>query len=114
MLTPEYRGWVARRDERPVGWVVGRVFDDGRGWVEQLAVALSARGLGLGRTLMLHSLAELCTRCDLARPGVQAENENAIGLYRDVGFEVDREWRVYSGRRPEAAKAGPPALSCTA
>jgi ribosomal protein S18 acetylase RimI-like enzyme len=27
---------------------------------------------------------------------VQAENENAIGLYRDVGFEVDREWRVYS------------------
>ena len=28
--------------------------------------------------------------------GVQGENENAIGLYRDVGFEVEREWRVYS------------------
>jgi ribosomal protein S18 acetylase RimI-like enzyme len=27
--------------------------------------------------------------------GVQGENENAIGLYRDVGFAVDREWRVY-------------------
>jgi hypothetical protein len=23
-------------------------------------------------------------------------SDNAIGLYRDVGFEVDREWRVYS------------------
>ena len=97
MLTPEYRGWVARRDERPVGWVVGRVFDDGRGWVEQLAVARSARGLGLGRALLLHSLAELRSRgaTSLAL-GVQAENESAIGLYRDVGFEVDREWRVYS------------------
>jgi ribosomal protein S18 acetylase RimI-like enzyme len=97
MLTPEYCGWVARRDERPVGWVAGRVFDHGRGWVEQLAVARSARGLGLGRALLLHSLAELCSRgvTSLAT-GVQAENENAIALYRDVGFEVDREWRVYS------------------
>jgi ribosomal protein S18 acetylase RimI-like enzyme len=96
-LTPEYRGWVARRDERPVGWVAGRVFDDGRGWVEQLAVARSARGLGLGRALLLHSLAELCARgATSLATGVQAENENAIGLYRDVGFEVDREWRVYS------------------
>ena len=97
VLTPAYRGWVARRDERPVGWVAGRVFDDGRGWVEQLAVARSARGLGLGRALLLHSLAELCSRgATSLATGVQAENENAIRLYRDVGFEVDREWRVYS------------------
>jgi len=34
MLTPDYRGWVARRDGRPVGWVVGRVFSDGRGWIQ--------------------------------------------------------------------------------
>ena len=91
------RGWVARRDGRPVGWVAGRVFEDGRGWIEQLAVARSARGLGLGRALLLHSLAELRTRgaTSLAL-GVQAENEHAIGLYRDVGFEVEREFRVYS------------------
>lgn len=101
MLTPEYRGWVARREGRPVGWVVGRVFTDGRGWVQQLAVARSARGLGLGRALMLHSLAELRSRgaTSLAL-GVQADNENAIGLYRDIGFEVTREWRVYA--RPTA------------
>jgi ribosomal protein S18 acetylase RimI-like enzyme len=97
MLTPGYRGWVARRDGRPVGWVVGRVFSDGRGWIQQIAVARSARGLGLGRALLLHSLAELLTRgaTSLAL-GVQAENENAIGLYRDVGFEIAREWRVYT------------------
>jgi ribosomal protein S18 acetylase RimI-like enzyme len=99
MLTLEHRGWVARRDERPIGWVVGRGFPDGRGWVEQLAVARSARGLGLGRALLLHSLAELSSEgaTSLAL-GVQANNENAIGLYRDVGFEVEREWRVYGTR----------------
>ena len=96
-LTPEYRGWVARRDGRPVGWVAGRVFSDGRGWVEQLAVARSARGLGLGRALLLHSLAELREQgATTLALGVQGENENATGLYRDVGFEVEREWRVYS------------------
>jgi ribosomal protein S18 acetylase RimI-like enzyme len=96
-LTPGYRGWVARRDERLVGWVVGRVFSDRRGWVEQIAVARSARGLGLGRALLLHSLAELRSRGATSFAlGVQSENENAIGLYRDVGFEVEREWQVYS------------------
>ena len=97
MLTPEYRGWVARRETRLVGWVAGRVFDDGRGWVEQLAVARSARGGGLGRALLLHSLADLCSEgATSLATGVQGANEQATGLYRDVGFEVDREWRVYS------------------
>jgi ribosomal protein S18 acetylase RimI-like enzyme len=101
MLSPEHHGSVARRDGRPVGWVVGRVFSDGRGWIQQIAVARSARGLGLGRALLLHSLAELRSEgATTLALGVQAENEHAIGLYRDIGFAVDREWRVYS--RPTA------------
>ena len=101
MITPDYSGWVARRDGGAIGWVVGRVFDDGRGWVEQLAVARSARGLGVGRALLLHSLAELLSRgATSLATGVEAENEKALGLYRDVGFAVEREWRVYG--RPTA------------
>jgi ribosomal protein S18 acetylase RimI-like enzyme len=97
MLTSEYHGWVARRAGRPVGWVIGRVFGDGRGWIEQVAIARSARGAGLGRALLLHSLAELRSLgATTLALGVQAENENAIGLYRDIGFEVTREWRVYA------------------
>jgi ribosomal protein S18 acetylase RimI-like enzyme len=97
MITPEYRGWIARRDGRAVGWVAGRLFSDGRGWVQQIAVARSARGLGLGRALLLHSLADLrdhgATSFAL---GTQAANDAALGLYRRVGFEVDREWRFYA------------------
>ena len=98
-LSPDYRGWVARRGERPVGWVAGRVFSDGRGWVDQLAVARASRGHGLGRALLLHLLAELRDRgaTSLAL-GVQGENETATRLYRAVGFEVEREWRVYARR----------------
>lgn len=101
-LTPDHRGWIAFREGRPVGWVVGRVFDDGRGWVDQLAVSRSARGLGLGRALLLHALEELRRQgaTSLAL-GVQGDNESAIALYRKVGFEVERMWRVYS--RPAAA-----------
>jgi ribosomal protein S18 acetylase RimI-like enzyme len=103
-FTPAHSGWVARRDGGPVGWVVGRVFDDGRGWVEQLAVAVPARRAGLGRALMLHSLADLLARgATSLATGVEAENEHALGLYLDIGFAVEREWRVYARPAPEAA-----------
>jgi ribosomal protein S18 acetylase RimI-like enzyme len=46
---------------------------------------------------MLHSLAELRSRgATSLATGVQAANENAIGLYRDIGFAAEREWRVYA------------------
>ena len=95
-LGPEYSGWIARRDGRPVGWVAGRLFEDGRGWVDQIAVARQARGEGLGRALLLHALAELLEQgATTLALGVQGANDTAIRLYRDVGFEVDREWRTY-------------------
>jgi GNAT superfamily N-acetyltransferase len=87
---------LARRDGRPVGWVAGRLLASGRGWVDTLAVATSERRGGLGRALLLHALS------DLQRAGarglglgVEAENEGALGLYRSVGLEVEREWRIY-------------------
>ena len=101
MITPEYRGWVARRDGGAVGWIAGRVFPDGRGWIQQLAVARPVRGLGLGRALLLHALADLRAHGATALAlGVEAANANAIGLYRDAGFAVAREWRAYA--RPPA------------
>jgi ribosomal protein S18 acetylase RimI-like enzyme len=92
-----HRGWVAHREQQPVGWASTRRFSDGRGWIEQLAVARPERGLGLGRALLLHALADLraqgATSFGL---GVQGANASAIRLYRNVGFEVEREWRVYA------------------
>jgi ribosomal protein S18 acetylase RimI-like enzyme len=89
--------FLARRDDRPVGWFSGRLLDNGRGYVSTLAVAVSDRGQGLGRALLLHGLA------DLQRAGARglgldvfAENGAALGLYRSVGLQIQREWRIYA------------------
>ena len=79
-----------------VGAATLRVFDDGLGWVAQLAVAPGERGHGLGRALLQASFAELvdagATRLGLA---VQAANRGALRLYLDVGLGVDREWQTF-------------------
>jgi mycothiol synthase len=99
--------WVASRDGRAIGWVCGRVFADGRGWIEQIAVARRSRGTGVGRALLLHMLADLRAHGATAFAlGVEGGNEQAIALYRDVGFTVEREWRVYAHRAASGANAG--------
>jgi ribosomal protein S18 acetylase RimI-like enzyme len=80
------------------GIAVCRFFSD-VGWVTQLGVDPSVRRRGLGRAV----LAEACLRLGSAGPriiglGVEAENRQALGLYRSLGFEVAREW-VHCARR---------------
>ena len=74
-----------------------RVLASGRGSVDMLAVAMSERHRGLGRALLLHAFADLqlAGSRDLTL-GVEAENAAALGLYRSVGLEVEREWRIYA------------------
>jgi len=76
-----------------VGSVLGRTFTGTVGWISQIGVAPVARGLGLGRAVLIES----CLRLSAKEPriiglGVEAENANALGLYRSVGFEICREW----------------------
>jgi mycothiol synthase len=93
---------LARSDDSggPIqGCALTRTFTGGVGWVSQLGVARSARGLGLGRALLI----EACRRLGVKEPriiglGVEAENANALGLYRSVGFEIAREW-IHCSRR---------------
>ncbi|HEY6886358.1 MAG TPA: GNAT family N-acetyltransferase [Solirubrobacter sp.] len=89
--------FLARRDGRAVGWVAGRLLDSGRGYISALAVATSERGRGLGRALLLHAFTDLQSAGARGLVlGVEAENATALGLYRSVGLEVEREWRIYA------------------
>ena len=85
---------LARRDGVPVGVATGRIFSDGIGYVQQLAVARAERRQGLGRSLLLaglgRRLAAGATRLGLS---VSAANAGALTLYRSVGLRIDREWR---------------------
>jgi ribosomal protein S18 acetylase RimI-like enzyme len=96
MVSPEDVGWIAMRGERPVGFALGRVFADGRGWVQQIAVAIDERSHGLGRALLLHVYTELLAAgAKSLALNVQASNEKALDLYRSVGLDIIREWRIY-------------------
>jgi ribosomal protein S18 acetylase RimI-like enzyme len=88
--------FLARREGQPVGWVAGRLLDSGRGYIDSLAVAVPERGHGMGRALLLHAFSDLLSAGarDLVL-GVEAKNENALELYRSVGMEIEREWRIY-------------------
>jgi ribosomal protein S18 acetylase RimI-like enzyme len=89
--------FLAHRDGRPVGWVAGRLLASGRGYVDTLAVATSERRLGLGRALLLHALTDLKSAGARGLTlAVEAANETALGLYRSVDLEIEREWRVYA------------------
>ncbi|MFL6238048.1 MAG: GNAT family N-acetyltransferase [Actinomycetes bacterium] len=90
------RGWIGQRADVPVGVVIGRVFSDGRAWIQQIAVATGERRSGLGRALLLHAYTELlATGATSLALNVQAANPGALGLYRSIGLEVSREWRIF-------------------
>jgi ribosomal protein S18 acetylase RimI-like enzyme len=88
---------IACRGERIVGVAMGRTWDDGTGWVSQLATAKDERGRGLGRAMLLEALrrrvAAGATSLGLS---VQAANRSALSLYLGVGLQIDREFRTYA------------------
>lgn len=92
---------LAWRGETCVGYAYN-VLHAERGEVSTLGTVRAARGLGLGRALLRAGVAWLEASSTLpVTLIVDGENENALTLYRQEGFEVARTRRVWV-MRPEA------------
>lgn len=86
---------LAWRGETCVGYAYN-VLHAERGEVSTLGTIRAARGLGLGRALLRAGVAWL--EANSALPVtliVDGENENALRLYRQEGFDVTRTRRVW-------------------
>lgn len=91
---------IAWRGERIVGVAMGRTWDDGLGWISQLATAKYDRGRGLGRAMLLEAMRRRAAAGARALGlSVQAANRAALRLYLDAGLKVDREFRTYVAPR---------------
>ena len=71
---------------------------DKRGWVHLLALLPEYRGRGLGRALLLYSMAGLRDAgYDRAYLGVDSGNESgALKLYTSVGFQLEHHFLLYA------------------
>jgi ribosomal protein S18 acetylase RimI-like enzyme len=91
---------IAWRGERIVGIAMGRTWDDGTGWISQIATAKDERGRGLGRAMLLEALRRrVAAGASSLGLSVQAANEAALRMYLDAGLQIDREFRTYTAPR---------------
>ncbi len=82
--------WIVAADaHEPVGVLYGSARTD-RGWVAQLGVLRSHRGLGIASAMLRHSFAEFRRR-GLPRVGVTVDSDNltgAVSLYEKMDMHV--------------------------
>ena len=80
--------YLARVDGQPAA-VARRATFDGASYLSSIGTASWARGRGLGRLVTLAAAADaVAAQSEWIYLGVFAENEVAIRLYRDAGFEM--------------------------
>ena len=76
-------------DEGPVGAALGERWEEGTGYVAELAVSARARGRGYGRGLLL-GLFDAFRRAGLVRAelSVHGRNRSALALYESAGMRT--------------------------
>jgi mycothiol synthase len=87
---------LAERAGELAGFCWTKVHPDGLGEIYVIAVDPSAQGIGLGKALVLGGLASLAERgITTGMLYVDAANQDAVGLYRHLGFDVHHVDRAY-------------------
>ncbi len=88
LANPAFMHYLARLDGEPAA-VARRATFDGASYLSSIGTASWARGRGLGELVTLAAAGDaLAAGSDWIYLGVFSENEGAIRLYRNAGFEM--------------------------
>ena len=92
--------WLLHEDAGGLaGLVLCERWEDGVGYIDNLAVASRSRGRGIGRAMLLHGLAALrAAGLTVAELSVQGENASATRLYESVGMRS--VWTIERWEKP--------------
>jgi ribosomal protein S18 acetylase RimI-like enzyme len=88
LANPAFTHYLVRVDGRPAA-VARRATFEGASYLSSIGTASWARGRGLGELVTLAATADaVAAGSDWTYLGVFADNETAIRLYRNAGFEI--------------------------
>lgn len=88
-VQPELFVVAVDEDERVIGSVMAG-YDGHRGWMNYLAAADDARGLGVGRALVAHvEAALLALGCPKVNLQVRSTNSGVVDFYEHLGYRND-------------------------
>ena len=101
LRAPDIRFFVARKDAVPIGCGALRLDEDGYGEIKRMFVAPAARGLGIGKRLLVAIEAE-ARRLGLhtLRLETGIYQTEALGLYAAVGYREIRPFGEYAAEGP--------------
>lgn len=81
---------------RLAGFCWTKIHGSGNGEIYIICVSPAYQGRGLGRALVLEGMRHLAGEgCDRVFLYTEGDNRAAIGLYRDLGYDVDRVHRSF-------------------
>jgi ribosomal protein S18 acetylase RimI-like enzyme len=86
--------------DKPVGGLTWCHWDDSTAILYDFSLMEQVRGLGFGRAVLSHALADMaqagCTACELNTGS--SRNARAVGIYRAAGFRIAEAWQTFHGQ----------------
>ncbi len=90
---------ILKHNDKPIGVCFMTIMNQGNGYIPDIALKSNYKGKGLGRSLFIRSLkwfAEKETESKAIDLDVTKRNKKAFEIYKKTGFEIKRQYNVYT------------------
>ncbi|MDD3399890.1 MAG: ribosomal protein S18-alanine N-acetyltransferase [Candidatus Paceibacterota bacterium] len=79
--------FVAKKDEKIVGYVLGYEKANGQGWIKAIAVSPESQGQGIG-TEMMAFITKRLEKAETIGLHARTSNRKGVSFYQNLGFDI--------------------------